>query len=264
LATSSNHAAKKAKDYTITVGGVVYNDWFLPSYNELLRLNTYKSLVGGIDSTSFATYGDSRYQSSTLFLNLHNTNDPAPYNNLGDWINTYSTQGFFGAVVYTDTTENKSVDVAYSRPPTANLVLAAKYSPSDNAALNNRVRPVRSFSAAPTSSNTITHNFNSDEIAVVIRSEISPYDILNNAWHVINANSIELDYGYDDGTLKTVAVFNRLGDSPGVKNIDDFSVDAPTYADDAGNVGEVSWDEDYLYICVAKDTWKRLSLSSWD
>ena len=264
LATSSNHAAKKAKDYTTTAGGVVYNDWFLPSYNELLRLNTYKSLVGGIDSTDFATYGDSRYQSSTLFLNLHDTNDPAPYNNLGGYNSTYSTEGFFGAVVYTDTTENGSVNLAYSRPPTANLKLAAKYSPSNNAGLNSRVRPIRSFTAATNSSNTITHNFDSDQIAVVIRSEEDPYDILNNAWHVINANSIELDYGYDDGTLKTVAIFNRLGGSPGVKNIDDFSVDTPTYADDAGNIGEMSWDENYLYICVAKDTWKRLSLSSWD
>jgi len=264
LATSSNHAAKKAKDYTTTVNSVVYNDWFLPSYNELLRLNAYKSLVGGIDSSSFATYGDSRYQSSTLFLNLHNTNDPSPYDNLGGYNSTYSTQGFFGAVVYTDTTENGSVNSTYSRPPTANLVLAAKYSPSDNASLNNRVRPVRSFYSDLNSSNTISHNFNTNEIAVVVRSEEDPYDILNVNWSIINSNQIELDYSYDDNTLKTVTVFSRFGGTPGIKNINDFSVNAPTYADDSGNVGEISWDENYLYICVAKDTWKRLSLSSWD
>ncbi|MNJ38009.1 hypothetical protein [Paenibacillus bouchesdurhonensis] len=30
-----------------------------------------------------------------------------------------------------------------------------------------------------------------------------------------------------------------------------------------GNKGDIAWDENYIYVCVAKDTWKRTELSSW-
>ncbi len=34
-------------------------------------------------------------------------------------------------------------------------------------------------------------------------------------------------------------------------------------ADDNGEVGEISWDANYLYVCVNTDTWKRVALSTW-
>lgn len=37
----------------------------------------------------------------------------------------------------------------------------------------------------------------------------------------------------------------------------------PASSSAAGNAGEIGWDEDYLYICVAENTWKRVSLESW-
>jgi hypothetical protein len=37
----------------------------------------------------------------------------------------------------------------------------------------------------------------------------------------------------------------------------------PTSSSAQGNVGELAWDNGYLYICVAKDIWKRASLESW-
>lgn len=30
-----------------------------------------------------------------------------------------------------------------------------------------------------------------------------------------------------------------------------------------GNPGDIAWDENYVYVCVAKDTWKRTELSNW-
>ena len=30
-----------------------------------------------------------------------------------------------------------------------------------------------------------------------------------------------------------------------------------------GNPGDIAWDENYIYVCVAKDTWKRTALSTW-
>ncbi|WP_334073632.1 MULTISPECIES: hypothetical protein [Paenibacillus] len=37
----------------------------------------------------------------------------------------------------------------------------------------------------------------------------------------------------------------------------------PASANSPGNQGDVVWDENYIYICVAKDTWKRTELKSW-
>lgn len=36
-----------------------------------------------------------------------------------------------------------------------------------------------------------------------------------------------------------------------------------TSSGDTGQVGEISWDENYIYMCVADNTWKRTSLASW-
>jgi hypothetical protein len=36
-----------------------------------------------------------------------------------------------------------------------------------------------------------------------------------------------------------------------------------TNSDDNGEVGEISWDANYLYVCVSTDSWKRVALSTW-
>jgi hypothetical protein len=37
----------------------------------------------------------------------------------------------------------------------------------------------------------------------------------------------------------------------------------PASSSSSGQVGEIAWDEGYVYVCVAPDTWKRTALSSW-
>jgi len=37
----------------------------------------------------------------------------------------------------------------------------------------------------------------------------------------------------------------------------------PASASDTGNAGDICWDSDYIYVCIATDTWKRAALSSW-
>lgn len=37
----------------------------------------------------------------------------------------------------------------------------------------------------------------------------------------------------------------------------------PASSSAPGNKGDIAWDENYIYVCVAKDTWKRTELSSW-
>jgi len=37
----------------------------------------------------------------------------------------------------------------------------------------------------------------------------------------------------------------------------------PATSGAAGNAGNICWDSDYIYICVATNTWKRVAIASW-
>ena len=64
-------AAKVCDDYTITVNGITYNDWFLPSKNELNQMYVHKAAINtaatadGVGGAVFAYYNGIYYWSST-------------------------------------------------------------------------------------------------------------------------------------------------------------------------------------------------------
>lgn len=37
----------------------------------------------------------------------------------------------------------------------------------------------------------------------------------------------------------------------------------PASASDTGQTGQVSWDADYIYVCIATNTWKRVPIATW-
>jgi hypothetical protein len=37
----------------------------------------------------------------------------------------------------------------------------------------------------------------------------------------------------------------------------------PASASATGTVGTITYDTDYIYICTATDTWKRVAISTW-
>lgn len=41
------------------------------------------------------------------------------------------------------------------------------------------------------------------------------------------------------------------------------STKTPASASDTGTTGEIAWDSNYIYACVATNTWKRAALASW-
>jgi hypothetical protein len=50
---TGNFAAKVCADYSVTVGGVIYGDWYLPSKYELNLLYLQKAVVGGFASADY-------------------------------------------------------------------------------------------------------------------------------------------------------------------------------------------------------------------
>lgn len=41
------------------------------------------------------------------------------------------------------------------------------------------------------------------------------------------------------------------------------SLAAPASASATGTAGEVRWDANYIYICTATNTWKRVAIATW-
>jgi hypothetical protein len=37
----------------------------------------------------------------------------------------------------------------------------------------------------------------------------------------------------------------------------------PASASDTGTTGQIAWDADYIYVCTATDTWKRVAIATW-
>ena len=37
----------------------------------------------------------------------------------------------------------------------------------------------------------------------------------------------------------------------------------PASASATGTEGDIAWDANYIYVCVATDTWKRVGISTW-
>jgi hypothetical protein len=64
----------------------------------------------------------------------------------------------------------------------------------------------------------------------------------------------------------TAADRMEIDESGLVSVYDDLAITSPTVpasASATGTAGTVSWDADYIYICAATDTWKRVAISTW-
>jgi hypothetical protein len=83
-------------------------------------------------------------------------------------------------------------------------------------------------------------------------------------------NSIRANIGgaaelYHDGTKKieTSSTGAKVYGEALVGQVRVESPTVPSAADSTGSAGSIAWDSDYIYVCVATNTWKRVALSTW-
>lgn len=55
----------------------------------------------------------------------------------------------------------------------------------------------------------------------------------------------------------------RIGNNASASIDPVASLDAPSSAGDTGSAGAIAYDADYIYVCIATDTWKRAAISTW-
>jgi len=70
--------------------------------------------------------------------------------------------------------------------------------------------------------------------------------------------SIEQDGNVGIGTQSPTQLLDINGDALRIR-----SSLTPSSASDLGDAGMICWDANYLYVCVAANTWKRIPLDSW-
>lgn len=56
----------------------------------------------------------------------------------------------------------------------------------------------------------------------------------------------------------------RVGTSTVDMKVDTtFTTKTPASAAATGTAGTIAWDADYIYVCTATDTWKRVAIATW-
>ena len=86
--------------------------------------------------------------------------------------------------------------------------------------------------------------------------------------HAAGASALQVKTagGLEVWNTGTVEFFAYDGSTPGAISTGQLTVSAPTVpasASATGTAGTVSWDSDYIYICTATDTWKRVAIATW-
>ena len=89
---------------------------------------------------------------------------------------------------------------------------------------------------------------------------------------VLFKNTDGISYAHPNYIVTGASTFPddaQFGDLWGMHNTgqfggtEDADIDAPEAWDIETDAGDICWDSNYVYICVATNTWKRAALSSW-
>ena len=113
-----------------------------------------------------------------------------------------------------------------------------------------------------------TQNFISSDLLGGNIDQISDsFDALHDIENVVHEdglitqNNFESIFGSNvDSFADSLDVIKDIEDSLDLMQLKNV---APSHCNDIGTVSEIRFDTHFLYVCVAKNTWKRCSLSTW-
>jgi hypothetical protein len=92
----------------------------------------------------------------------------------------------------------------------------------------------------------------------------------NNGGFLLKENNTNLGFHTDDFTVTDESgiggAFVKLSNDIVRINdlqIVDISTTVPATSTSTGQKGQIVYSEDYIYVCIATDTWKRVAISVW-
>ena len=75
---------------------------------------------------------------------------------------------------------------------------------------------------------------------------------------LLNSTGLTVDGSVGIGTTSPTESLDIDGDSIRLRQSK-----TPSSSSATGTAGQIAWDTNYIYICVATDTWKRVAVSTW-
>lgn len=160
--------------------------------------------------------------------------------------------------VATFATSSNKITLDFSTAPSANSLVAAVYLPLEGYSYSETIGD------GSTSVFTLNHNLDTRDVNVIIRQTQSPYEFIKTYWEATTANTVSVAFETAPSTDSIeITVFNGLGGKLLAPSLNDLSVSVPATASSDGQKGEIAYDEQYIYICIGTNTWKRANLSTW-
>jgi hypothetical protein len=170
--------------------------------------------------------------------------------------NADSPYEFIEAATYATSLNKITLD--FSSAPSANSIVASVFLPLDGYSYS------RIVGDGTTSVFEINHNLNTRDVAIIVRDTESPYGFIKPYWEATTANTVSVAFeAAPESFSKEITVFKGVGGKITAPSFNDIAIAAPATSSSDGQKGDVAYDENYFYICVDQNSWKRFSLSTW-
>ena len=173
-------------------------------------------------------------------------------------------------VVYNASSPYEVVEVAVQAYSTQRIILDFSKAPQTNSLVACVFLPLNGYSYGEMIGNnssktfTINHKLNTLDIGIISRDTSGLFDFPKVRYELIDENNVKLYYSSAPANnSRYITVYAGLGGIINIPSFDDISVDVPPTPSSPGNIGDMAWDESFIYICIATDTWKRSALTTW-
>ena len=173
-------------------------------------------------------------------------------------------------VVYNASSPYEVVEVAVQAYSTQRIILDFSKAPQTNSLIACVFLPLNGYSYGEMIGNnssktfTINHKLNTLDIGIISRDTSGLFDFPKVRYELIDENNVKLYYSSAPANnSRYITVYAGLGGIVNIPSFDDISVDVPPTPSSPGNIGDMAWDESFIYICIATDTWKRSALTTW-
>lgn len=133
--------------------------------------------------------------------------------------------------------------------------------------VNNTTSAVSIGASATTGTFILGGTTSTGSIGIGRSTQNQTVNIANGAVASGNVKSLNIGTGGVSGSTTNIIIGTNTSGATGnirlQSNVNLESTYVPSTASSSGQPGQIIWDTNYIYICVAANTWKRANISTW-